>query len=91
MEGATFHEEVARTLVDYVADRFNRSGAGLTYDTADELLRSRGIEPEVCRAFRGLLERCDFARFVPSSAEPGRQGELLDEAEQILDTLERSL
>ena len=90
LDAATFHEEIARTLVDYVADRVDRSGAGLTYDVADELLAGAGVEPELVRRYRGALERCDFARFVPSAGEAARRQELLDEATAIVEALERA-
>lgn len=89
-DSAGFHEEVARTLVDFVADRFNRSGAGLTYDLADDLLATRGVGPELRRRFRSTLETCDFARFVPASAKTERRAELLGEAESVLRELEKA-
>jgi hypothetical protein len=85
-----FHEEVARALVEYVADRFDRSAAGLTYEMADELLASRGLEPELRRRYRACLEACDFARFVPSAGEAGRRGEMLQDATRLVDELERA-
>ena len=88
ISAAEFHEEVARALVEYVADRFDRSGAGLTYDVVDELLRQRGIDPDICRRYRAVLEQCDFARFVPSSGETSRQNELIDDALALVDVLE---
>ena len=88
--GADFHQDVARALVEYVADRTNRSAAGLTYDLTDELLAERGVDETLRRRFRGCLESCDFARFVPSSAAPARRAELLDEAETLIDAIERA-
>ncbi len=87
---SSFHEEVGRALVEYVADRFNRSAAGLTYETADELLASRGLDVELRRRFRSCLESCDFARFVPSAAQSERRTEVLSEATQVLESLERA-
>jgi hypothetical protein len=89
--GASFHEEVARALVEYVADRFDRSAAGMTYDGADELLASRGVDRELRTRFRACLESCDFARFVPGSASTERRTEILDEAKAVVDGLERAL
>jgi len=89
-DGAAFHEEVARTLVGYVGDRFNRSPSGLTYELADELLTGRGVDESVRRRFRSCLETCDFARFVPSSGRVERRAEVLDEAIQLIDALERA-
>ena len=86
---AEFHEEVARALVEYIADGFDRSAAGLTYEMADELLASRGLDPELRRRFRSCLESCDFARFVPASGKTERRHEVLKEANEILERLER--
>jgi hypothetical protein len=89
-EGASFHEEVARALVEYVADRFNRSAAGLTYELADELLASKGLDAELRRGFRSCLEACDFARFVPASGADERRAEVLAEANRLIDQLEKA-
>ena len=89
-DGAAFHEEVARTLVGYVGDRFNRAPSGLTYKLADELLAGRGVDESVRRRFRSCLETCDFARFVPASAQAERRAEVLEEAIELIDTLERA-
>ncbi len=89
-DGAAFHEEVARTLVGYVGDRFNRAPSGLTYELADELLTGRGVDETVRRRFRSCLETCDFARFVPASAKVERRAEVLVEAIALIDALERA-
>jgi len=88
---ASFHEDVARALVEYVADRFDRSAAGMTYDAADELLSSRGVEHELRVRFRGCLETCDFARFVPASGSTERRTEVLHDARALIDGLEKAL
>lgn len=87
-DSTEFHEEVARALVEYVADRFDRSATGLTYDVADELLASVGVEADLRRRFRGALETCDFARFVPSSGKTERREDILQTAESLVDELE---
>jgi hypothetical protein len=90
LDSAAFHEQVARTLVAYVADRFNRSAAGMTYELADDLLASREVDGELRRRYRACLEQCDFARFVPASSQAERRVEVLDEAGEIVDQLERA-
>ena len=82
---------MARALVEYIADRFNRSGSGLTYDLADDLLASSRVDPEVRNRVRSTLETCDFARYVPTSAEPGRKAQVLKEASKLVDLLEKAL
>lgn len=90
LDPAAFHERVARTLVEYVADRFNRSAAGMTYELADDLLASRNVDSELRRQYRSCLEQCDFARFVPASSQAERRIEVLDEAGEIVSRLERA-
>jgi len=90
-DSASFHEDVARTLVEYIADRFNRSAAGLTYELADELLASKGIDTELRHRFRSCLETCDFARYVPAASESARRVELLKEAVDVVGLLEKRL
>lgn len=87
-DGARFHEEVARALVDYVADRANRSAAGLTYEEVDVLLAGKGVEEGLRRRYRGCLERCDFARFVPDAHGSASRGDVAAEARAIIAALE---
>jgi hypothetical protein len=91
LDSGTFHERVSRTLLDYVADRFDRSATGLTYDATDDLLAARGVDPALRRRLRSCLEQCDFARFVPGSGEEARKREVLAEAGRIVDDLESVL
>jgi len=91
IDSASFHEELARTLVEFMADRSNLSAAGLTYDTADELLGAKGADPELRRRFRSTLESCDFARFVPTASATERRTELLEAVASLIEELERTL
>ena len=63
----------------------------MTYDGIDDLLASRGVEAELRGRFRSCVERCDFARFVPSEGEAGRRTEVLEEARAVVDALEKAL
>jgi hypothetical protein len=87
-DGAGFHEEVAGALVDYVADRTNRSAAGLTYEEVDHLLASHGVGEDLRRRYRACVERCDFARFVPDARSSASRAEVAAEARAILTALE---
>jgi hypothetical protein len=90
-ENSVFHEEVARALVEYVADRFDRSSSGLTYEDVERLLVSRSVPSDLVRRFRECVEACDFARYVPASSQTGRQGETLKEAQDVLARMEKVL
>ena len=89
-ESTAFHEEVAGALVDYVADRANRSATGLTYDELEELLAARGVSADLRRRYRACLESCDFARYVPDSGRPQARTDLVAEARALIRALEDS-
>jgi hypothetical protein len=63
----------------------------LTYEVADELLESRGVDPALRARFRACLERCDFARFVPEVPGEDRKSDVLEEAASIVEELEKRL
>ncbi len=77
----------SRAIHGYLAATFDVPVAGLTPAEAERLLRARGM-PQAA-AVRELLERCDAARFA--GLEPDVAGGLCDEAEQLLDAIDRWL
>lgn len=87
-DAAKFHEDVARALVDYVADRENRSASGLTYEEVDQILAGKGVDASLRRRYRACLERCDFARFVPDAKAAPSRTELAAEARAIVTALD---
>lgn len=89
-DAEAFHGRAGRALVEYVADRFDRSAEGLTYDVAEDLLAARGVDPEIRRRFRACLEACDFARFVPGAGDTARREQTLREARAVVDLLEKA-
>lgn len=86
-----FHDEVSRAVFEYVGDRFDTSATGLTYDATDALLESKGVDAALRAEIRGFLERCDFARYVPSSSDAGNRRDMLEAARSIVRGLERAL
>ena len=52
-------------------------------------MAAEGLDTELRRRFRSCLETCDFARFVPASGQTERRNELLEEASEIVDQLEK--
>jgi len=86
-----FYAEVARALTEFVAAKFDTSGAGLTHDRIEDFLASRGVVDEERRQFHRCLEACDYARFAPASSGSEEMRRTLLEAEEIIVRLERSL
>lgn len=86
-----FYASVAQAMTDYVGDKFDASGAGLTHQRIEELLAERGAPDDVRGAFHRCLEACDFARFAPASSSEEEMRRTLREAEETLVSLERRL
>ena len=86
-----YYAEVARALAEYVADKFGTSATGLTRDSIEELLASRGVSETERAAFHRCLEACDYARFAPTSSSRTEMQGALDSAEKLLVALDRSL
>jgi len=86
-----FYAAVAQALTDYVGDKFDTSGAGLTHQRIEELLAEHGASEAQRAAYHRTLEACDYARFAPASSSESQMQRTLENAEKVLIGLERSL
>ena len=66
-----FYEELHRSLLGFVADKFGLDVAGQNRDNIAEALDSNGIDPALRDEFLSLVDACDEARYSP---EAGHQG-----------------
>jgi hypothetical protein len=81
---------VARALGDYLGDKFNLPPAGLTRDAIRQALEQHAVPGALIERALAGLDWADSGRFAPMAA--GRDvGELVDEAEDIVAELERSI
>ncbi|HVN57370.1 MAG TPA: BatD family protein [Bacteroidales bacterium] len=64
-----FHEEILRALWGYLSDKLSIPVSDLTRVTATEALRAKGIEEEKIESLAGILDKCEYARFAPVSAD----------------------
>lgn len=83
------YEEVFKALQGYVGDRFNVPSAGLTKAELEQHLRPRGIQEDLIRELSECFDRCDAARFAPSSVAADQAEATLQTAESLLKRLER--
>lgn len=83
------YEEVFKALQGYVGDRFNVPSAGLTKAELEQHLRPRGIQEDLIRELAECFDRCDAARFAPSSVATDQADTTLQTAESLLKRLER--
>ncbi|MEW5807761.1 MAG: BatD family protein [Acidobacteriota bacterium] len=84
-------QEISRSMVGYVADKFNQSSSGLTYEMIEELLDSRRVDNEKIRRFITTLEKCDYSRFASGMSSSDQAGNLISDAEASLAELDKAL
>jgi len=68
-----FCEEISRTLQRYVRDRFNLSSGALTRVELERDLRPLGVPDDLLRDLLEVFERCEAARFAPSSSSSSQE------------------
>ncbi len=84
-------QELSGLMARYIADKFNLSPSGLTYEKIEEMLDENNISEEMIRRFRMTLEKCDFTRFSKDSINADHVVHLLKEAEDSILELEKIL
>ncbi|MBT3606150.1 MAG: hypothetical protein HN521_24025, partial [Candidatus Latescibacteria bacterium] len=88
-DSAKFHAELHRSVAQFLADRLNRSAAGLTAEEAATALRVQNVQDDLIVKIRQLFQQCDMARFAPVQAETEQMRELYENAASLIDDLER--
>lgn len=81
--------ELFRALQRYIGDRFDLPSEGLTNAELEQHLKPRGIPEELFRELGSLFDRCDAARFAPTSAASSQMSAAVSAAESVLKQLER--
>jgi len=87
----SLYSEVNAALADYIADRTGAPPAGLTADTAKDLLLQHGADPALADAAYALLSRSAAGRFAPGGANADNALALVREARELVDALQRQV
>ena len=83
-----FFAEIHLTLIAYMADKLNISPHGLTVDGIGRLLAENTDDEALVEKTVGVLQKCDYARFAPTSLTQQDIAESLAAAEEIMIKLE---
>jgi hypothetical protein len=83
-------EAVAEGLTLYLRIRCNLPEGEITPVEATRCLEAAAVQPAVAQRFAGLLDRCAAARFAPGGAVALAEENLVEEAQQVIDEVERS-
>jgi len=64
-----FYEEILKAIWGYLSDKLNIPVSELTRNNAFESLKEKGIDDEQINKISIILDKCEFARFAPSSSD----------------------
>lgn len=64
-----FYASIAKALWGYISDKLSIAPSGLTRDNVAEKLRAYGLSDEDTNKVLEILDRCEMARFTPSSSD----------------------
>lgn len=62
-----FHEEILKAIWGYLSDKLNIPISDLTRTNAISTLRERGASDNRISELTGILDKCEYARYAPSS------------------------
>ncbi|RMG65397.1 MAG: protein BatD [Calditrichaeota bacterium] len=87
-----FYAEISRALIGFIADKTNRSAAGLTQADIEQLLKSRQVPEPLIQDCLACLGEADMRRFAGMSASSSTEAEaLLEKVERLMENLEKHL
>jgi len=87
-KGIEYFAEIHFAFTSYIADKLNISPHGLTTDQIKELLQNKSADDDLIKDISGTLQKCDFARFAPSSITQKDIDDVLSTTEQLMIKLE---
>ncbi len=86
-----FYEELSSAVFGYLEDKLSIQKSEMSLEKAVEELNKNGIETELVDVLKSTVEKCDFARFAPSSGTGEEEYELYKSTVKLIVDLENSL
>ncbi|MCX5666284.1 MAG: BatD family protein [Candidatus Omnitrophica bacterium] len=84
-----FYETLFKAIQDYLGGRLYIPVAGLTFDTVEPVLRSKGVGPETLNKIKNIFSVCDRAKFALINADTLLMKDDMKFLEEIIRELER--
>jgi hypothetical protein len=85
-----FYEEILRALWGYLSDKLSIPVSELTRNNAIDLLKVKGIDDDLVNNLSVILDKCEFARFSPSSSGT-EASEIYEGSLKFIKTVENSM
>ncbi len=85
-----FYEEVLKALWGYISDKMNIPVASLSKDNVEQQLQQHGVDKVLSDEFLRILNKCEFARYAPSSIVGGMD-KVYAAAIEVISKMENSI
>ncbi len=85
-----FYIEISRALWGYISNKFNIPLSELSIETVSQRLEKKKVGAENIKAFTGVLDNCEYARFAPGDKSK-KMKEIYDEALVTISNIENEL
>jgi hypothetical protein len=85
-----FYDETLKAVWGYLSDKLNIPVANLTKDNVDANLTQYGVDENLIRDFRNILDTAEFARFAPTQGN-GTMDELYHSTVKAIDKMESTI
>jgi hypothetical protein len=84
-----FYETLFKALQDYLGGRLYIPVAGLTFNTVEPVLRSKGVDAAVLNKIESIFSVCDRAKFALINADTLLMKDDMKSLEEVIRELER--
>ena len=85
-----FYEEILKSLYGYLSDKLGIPASDLTKNNASDSLKEKGISDETISLLLSILDKCEFARYAPSSSDTDAS-DLYEEASLFIKSVENKI
>jgi hypothetical protein len=85
-----FYEEILKAIWGYLSDKLNIPVSELTRNSAVNSLTEKGIDEADISNVASVIDKCEYARFAPSSSAE-EAGKIYDEAARFIRLFENSI
>ncbi|MBQ0024372.1 MAG: BatD family protein [Bacteroidales bacterium] len=85
--GTAYYEELHKALLGYVSDKLSIPAAELSKESIFESLSGNGVKADTVNSLTALIDKCEFARYSPESAQIQMENEY-NEAVRVISQIE---
>ncbi len=86
-----FYAEIQNSIVRFITDRLNLPIGSLTISQIETILKQSQFDDNIIKRLKAILESCDIARFASASFDQEDLKKAFQEANEILNLLEKRL